>query len=207
MCRFTMSNDEIAITCPVCGNRNLNINSMLYAVPYFNEIAMFMMKCPKCNFTHNDIFSAEERPPIRWTLYVDDSEKLKIRVVRSGSGTIRFPEMGIDIEPGPAAESYISNVEGVLYRARPTVEFAARSAELEEERERGQVVLDMLMKAIQGEMEFTMILEDPLGVSGILPEDMRQVKREELTPEQASKLRGAPTWVNVAREEYQERKG
>ncbi|MFW9907509.1 MAG: ZPR1 zinc finger domain-containing protein [Candidatus Thorarchaeota archaeon] len=202
-----MSNDEIAITCPVCGNRNLNINSMLYAVPYFNEIAMFMMKCPKCNFTHNDIFSAEERPPIRWTLYVDDSEKLKIRVVRSGSGTIRFPEMGIDIEPGPAAESYISNVEGVLYRARPTVEFAARSAELEEERERGQVVLDMLMKAIQGEMEFTMILEDPLGVSGILPEDMRQVKREELTPEQASKLRGAPTWVNVAREEYQERKG
>ena len=180
---------------------------MLYTVPYFNEIAMFTMKCPNCNFSHNDVFSAEEHPPVRWTLRVNDPELLKVRVVRSGSGTIRFPEMGIDIEPGPSAESYISNVEGVLYRTRPTVEFAAKTAEHESERQRGKEVVEMMMKAIKGEIEFTLILEDPLGVSGILPEDMRLVKREELSPEEASRLRGAPAWLDTARDEYQERKG
>ncbi len=168
---------------------------------------MFMMKCPECNFSHNDIFSAEERPPVRWTLLVNNPELLKVRVVRSGSGTLRFPELGIDIEPGPAAESYISNVEGVLYRIKPTVEFAAKSAETEEERAKGREVVEMLLQAMRGEISFTIIIEDPMGVSGILPDDMRLVKREELSPEEASHLRGAPAWLDTAREEYSERKG
>ena len=189
-----MSSEEHSIQCPSCGAGELNVNSMLYTVPYFNEIAMFTMKCPKCNFSHNDIFSAEEHPPVRWTLKVNDPELLKVRIVRSGSGTIRFPELGIDIEPGPAAESYISNVEGVLYRTRPTVEFAAKTADTEEARENGRVVVDLLTKCIKAEMEFTMIIEDPMGVSGILPDDMRLVKREELSREEASLLRGAPAW-------------
>jgi len=202
-----MPDKDHSIQCPSCLEGTLKVNSMLYTVPYFNEIAMFTMSCPKCNFSHNDVFSAEERPPVRWTLRVTDPEMLKIRVVRSGSGTIRFPDFGIDIEPGPAAESYISNVEGVLYRTRPTVEFAAKTADLESEREQGQKVLEMLMRAIKGELEFTMILEDPMGVSGILPDDLRLVKREEIAPEEAASLRGAPAWVDTAREEYLERKG
>ncbi|MHA1907195.1 MAG: ZPR1 zinc finger domain-containing protein [Candidatus Thorarchaeota archaeon] len=202
-----MSSEEHSIKCPSCGTGDLSVNSMLYTVPYFNEIAMFMMKCPKCNFSHNDVFSAEEYPPVRWTLKVNDPELLKVRVVRSGSGTIRFPELGIDIEPGPAAESYISNVEGVLYRTRPTVEFAAKTADHESERQKGKEVVEMMIKAIRGEMEFTMIIEDPMGVSGILPDDMRLVIREELSRDEASKLRGAPAWLDTVREEYLERKG
>lgn len=202
-----MSSEEHSIKCPSCVTGTLNVASILYTVPYFNEIAMFTMKCPECNFSHNDVFSIEERPPVRWTLKVTDPEMLKIRVVRSGSGTIRFPDFGIDIEPGPAAESYISNVEGVLYRIRPTVEFAARTAELDSEREQGQKVVALLMKAIQGELEFTMILEDPMGVSGILPDDLRLVKRENLSKEEASKLRGAPAWLHTVRDQYHERKG
>ncbi len=180
---------------------------MLYNVPFFHELAMFTMKCSDCNFAHNDVFSAEERPPMRWTLRVDDPILLNTRVVRSGSGTIRFPEFGITIEPGPAADSYISNVEGVLYRTRPVVESAIRFAEKESEKIRGEEVLDMMISAIKGEFEFTMIIEDPMGVSGILPDDMRLVKREELSREEASKLRGAPAWLDAAREQYHERKG
>lgn len=202
-----MTDEEIQIRCPMCDSGDLILNSMLYSVPYFNELAMFTMKCPSCNFSHNDVFSPEERKPVRWTLVVDNPDLLRVRVVRSGSGTIRMLEMGIDIEPGPAAEGYISNVEGVLYRARPHVETAVRGAEDESEKKRGKEVLDMLNKAIKGEFTFTLVIEDPAGVSGILPDDLRLVKREVLSIEEASQLRGAPAWLDVARDEVQERKG
>jgi zinc finger protein len=202
-----MSRNELSITCPSCGGGELQVHSMMYNVPFFNELAMFSMKCPECGFTHSDVFSAESRPPMRWTLYVDAEELLKTRVVRSGSGTVRFPEFGIDIEPGPAAESYISNVEGVLYRTRPVVESAIRFADGESERRQGEKVLEMIKAAINGELAFTIVIEDPMGMSGLLPDDLRLVKREELSKEEASKLRGAPAWLELARDEYLERKG
>ncbi len=193
--------EEIAVRCPVCNEGNLRVTSMLYNVPFFNEIVMFVMECPKCHFSHNDIFAVEQRPPARWTLHVKDPSLLRVRVVRSSSGTVRIPEFGIDVEPGPAAEGFISNVEGVLYRIRSVVQTAVNFAEGEQQRQRALEVLRMMDEAIEGEREFTLVLEDPAGVSGILPDDMRLVKYEELSVEEASRLRGAPFWLDLAREE------
>ncbi|RDE12759.1 MAG: hypothetical protein C4K47_07255 [Candidatus Thorarchaeota archaeon] len=180
---------------------------MLYPIPFFNELVMFMIDCPACHFSENDVFSAEERRPSRWTIRVDNSSLLNTRVVRSGSGTIRLPDFGIDIEPGPAAESYISNVEGVLLRARPVIESAVNFADDERQRKKGRKILSMIDKAMKGEIPFTLIIEDPAGVSGIIPDDMRLVKYEELSTEEASQLKGAPLWVDELRSDYIERKG
>ncbi|MHA2161274.1 MAG: ZPR1 zinc finger domain-containing protein [Candidatus Thorarchaeota archaeon] len=202
-----MTEDDMVIRCPSCEEGVLKINSILYSVPFFNELAMFTMECPICNFSHNDVFSAEQRKPSRWTLRVDDPSLLRVRVVRSGSGTVRFPEFGIDIEPGPAAESYISNVEGVIFRTRPVVESAVRAADREDERKRGQEILEMIEKALQGEMVFTIIIEDPAGTSGILPDDLSIVEYKELSIDEASELRGAPIWIDALRDDVLERKG
>ncbi len=199
--------ENLVITCPSCEESELDVTSILYSVPYFNELAMFTMKCPNCSFTHNDIFSAEQRPPSRWTLRVTNESLLRVRVVRSGSGTIRLPEFGIDVEPGPAAESFISNVEGVLLRTRPVVETAVRFAENQSERERGTEILKMIDKSMQGVLPFTLIIEDPMGVSGILPDDLTLVEHVRLSQEEASQLKGAPVWIDSARQDYTERKG
>jgi zinc finger protein len=127
--------------------------------------------------------------------------------VRSGSGTIRLPDFGIDVEPGPTAESFITNVEGLLLRTRDVVVTAINFAESKEQKEKGQEVLDMMDRAIAGNLDFTLIMEDPAGVSGIIPEDMSLVEYKELTVEEASTLKGAPFWLDVVREEYQEHKG
>jgi zinc finger protein len=198
---------EYISKCPVCNIGNLVVRSMLYSVPFFNELAMFMVHCPECGFSHNDVFSAEQRKPSRFTLYVDDVSLLNVRVVRSGSCTYRFPEWGIDVEPGPAADAFISNVEGLLFRVRSVVETAGGFAELEEERIRASEILEEMEAALRGEFPFTLVLEDPAGVSGILPDDMTIVRYEELTPEEASKLKGAPLWVDTLREDISERKG
>ncbi|MFX1416625.1 MAG: hypothetical protein ACFFC0_07420, partial [Promethearchaeota archaeon] len=52
--------EDLSVTCPSCEEGVLDIKSILYSVPYFNELAMFRMTCPKCNFSHNDVFSAEQ---------------------------------------------------------------------------------------------------------------------------------------------------
>ncbi|TFF83923.1 ZPR1 zinc finger domain-containing protein [Candidatus Thorarchaeota archaeon] len=199
--------EEESISCPICGTGRLTVKSMLYSVPFFNELAMFTMKCDTCNFTHNDVFSPEDRPPCRWSLHVDNERLLRVRVVRSSSGTIRIPDFGIDVEPGPGADSFISNVEGVLFRTRPVVETAIRFAEKPEEKARGREVVEMIDRALAGDLHFTLVVEDPVGVSGILPDDMSLVEYQELTHEEASKLRGAPGWLDTARDEYAERKG
>ncbi len=205
--RMVPVSENLDWTCPVCNQPKMQVRSEIYTVPFFNQLAMFMLRCSACGFTHNDIFSTEERTPCRWTLYVNRPEMLNIRVVRSSSGTIRMPEFGIDIEPGPAAESFISNVEGILLRTRPIIESAINFAENDEQRARGHEVLNLIDRASAGEIPFTLILEDPVGISGILPDDMTLVKYEELTPEEAANLRGAPTWMTILREKYAERNG
>ncbi len=203
----SMSEDGPKIRCPVCNNSELNIKAMMYSVPYFNELVFFTMACPQCNFKHNDIFSAEQRRPARWTLRVDDETKMSIRVVRSSSGTIRIPEFGIDIEPGPAADGFITNVEGVLLRIKPVLQMAINFAETDEQRHHGEHLMEELDLAIEGRRAFTLIIEDPVGVSAILPDDLTLVTHEELTDEEAAGLRGAPMWIDAARREVWKRKG
>ncbi len=198
------SPEELGTLCPICGKGKLIVRSIIYNVPFFNELAMFNMTCPKCGFSHNDVFSAEQRKPSRFTLYVDDVSLLNVRIIRSSSGTYRFPEWGIDVEPGPAADSFITNIEGLLYRVRSIVETAANFSEIKSEKERAFEILQQMESASNGEFSFTLIMEDPAGVSGILPEDMTLVKIEELSPAEALKLKGAPLWLDTMREEYSE---
>lgn len=199
--------DELASNCPACGTGRLKVRSMLYSVPFFNELAMFMVRCPKCGFSHNDVFSAEQRRPSRFSLRVDDESLLNVRIVRSGSCTYRLPEWGIEVEPGPSADAFISNVEGILFRVRAVVESACRFAELKAEKERASKILEEMKAAMQGQFPFTLVMEDPAGVSGIFPDDMTLVQYKELTPEEACELKGAPVWVDALREDISERKG
>ena len=198
------SKEDLGLSCPICGKGNLVVRSMIYSVPFFNELAMFNMVCPECGFSHNDVFSSEQRKPNRFTLYVNDISLLNVRVVRSSSGTYRFPEWGIDVEPGPAADSFITNVEGLLYRVRSVVETAANFSDAESEKKRASEIIQQMESALKGEFPFTLIIEDPAGVSGILPDDMTLVKIEELSYTEASKLKGAPFWLDTMREGYAE---
>ena len=190
------------IVCPSCNEANLLVRSMLYSIPFFNELAMFSMECPSCNFSHSDVFSAEQRKPARFTLHVDNPALLRARVVRSGSGTFRFLEFGIDVEPGPTAESFITNVEGVLQRTMSVVETAIGFAEKPEEKAKGAEILEQMNRAIEGDFPFTLVIEDPAGVRGIITDDMSQVKYEELSIKEASQLKGAPFWIDTIREDY-----
>jgi zinc finger protein len=80
-------------------------------VPYFGEAMLIAGVC-SCGFRHSDTILLCQKEPARYSLEVTDLEDLNARVIRSSSGTIRVLELGVDIEPGPASDLHISNVEG-----------------------------------------------------------------------------------------------
>ncbi len=167
--------------CPVCGHRTMNSTIAMLELPMLGEAIETTITCPKCGFKTSDVMITEQNEPVRYTLKVRNPDDINTRVVRSTSGTIRIPELGISIEPGPASESFISNIEGVLMRVRDVLK-GLDYENPEDVRKR----ISEIDKARNGEMEFTFIIEDPFGNSALLSD---KAEKEILTEEEARKLK------------------
>ena len=169
------------IECPACGHKGMKSIVSTLDLPMLGDALQTTLICPKCGFRTSDVMITGQSEPVRYTFHVKNAEDVNARVVRSTSGTIRVPELGILIEPGPASESFISNIEGVLMRVLDVLEgldFEEENAVEERKKE--------IRKAMDGVEDFTFIIEDPFGNSAILHGD---AKKEVLSPEEASKLK------------------
>lgn len=151
--------------CPVC-QRELEYIYQTEEIPYFSEILITTARCA-CGFHHTDTLILREGEPARWELRVTDPGDLNARVIRSSSGTLEIPELGIVVEPGPACEAFITTVEGVLQRIRDSLQRILTITK-GEQREKGVEVQTRLEEASRGEIPFTLVLEDPCGNSAIL---------------------------------------
>jgi len=172
--------------CPVCGQM-MQFSWETQEIPCFGE-AMIIAGVCECGFRHSDTILLGQKEPARYVLQVTELDDLDARVIRSSSGTIRIPELGVDIEPGHASESYVSNIEGVLERIENIVGFATRSARAagsDESTRKGEEILQHIAEARCGQFEFTVILEDPLGNSAIVS---NKAQRSALTCEEINSL-------------------
>ena len=159
--------------CPACGNAGLDYTAADLDIPHFPKSLQLIFECPECGFKHTDFMIGTSREPTRYVYDVRAPEDVNVRVVRSTSGTIRIPELGVLIEPGPASDAYVSNIEGVLVRVESVLTQLCRDAETDEERIACEERLDQLRKARDGAIHFTFILEDPFGNSVLVHEKAR----------------------------------
>ncbi len=172
-----------AVTCPVC-HTALEMRWHQDNIPYFGDVMEISTVCT-CGFRYADTLILSQNEPTRHSMKVSTADHLCTRVIRSTSGTMRIPEWGVDIEPGPASEAFISNVEGILDRVENIILMARKWAEKEEEVNRANALLDEIEAARDGKTCFTLVMEDPLGNSAIVDEG---VCVEQLTPEEAEDL-------------------
>jgi zinc finger protein len=115
------------------------------------------------------------------------AEDMTVRVVRSSSGTIRIPELGIAIEPGVASEAFVSNIEGILVRIERVLDQLGRDAEDDAELAKVMALQERLGDLRVGKGgPVTVVIEDPFGNSAILGDDARH---ESIPPEEAASLR------------------
>ncbi len=181
--------------CPVCG-AVIDFTWESADIPHFGE-AMIIAGLCDCGYRHSDTILLAQKEPVRFSMAVSSIEDLNARVIRSSSGTLRIPELGVDIEPGFASECYISNVEGILDRVESVVSFATRSAREANSLEatgKGEDILEKIGLARQGLFPLTLILEDPLGNSAI---DCERALRQPLSAEQAAALKTGMIIVDV----------
>ncbi len=197
-----MSEMKTDIPCPVCGKKAVVIRDVILNIPYFGKTRETTLQCRECGYRHTDFMIEELREPMRFELLIEGTEDLNIRVVRSASGTISVPELGMKVEPGVASEGFISNIEGVLMRFRDAVEqaihFSEGTAEEKASAERGGEILQSIDRVREGKEKVTVVIEDPFGNSAILSP---KAKKRPLTDEEAKGLRTGMNIVDVVRGE------
>ncbi|MDI6888494.1 MAG: ZPR1 zinc finger domain-containing protein [Methanocellales archaeon] len=175
---------ETKSVCPICG-AELIFRWRSDEIPHFDEIMCISATC-ECGFRYADTLILSEQEPVRYELIVSSPEDLNARVVRSTSGTIRVPELGMDIEPGPASESFVTNVEGVLERIKNVVKMSRKWTDDKVKLKRIDEVLNTIESTKSGDAHITIVIEDPFGNSAILS---KRATSRSLTREEAAKLK------------------
>ena len=164
--------------CPNC-NTEIEYIYQTENIPYFSDILIISAICDSCGYKYVDTQLLRVNEPARYEVAVDTEEDLGIRVVRSMSASIEIPELGVRIDPGPACQGFVSNIEGVLDRVEQIVEGALLWGE-EEERENARTLLEKIEGVKCGEIPITLILEDRCGNSAIIAD---KAQKSVYTPE------------------------
>ena len=148
---------------------------------------MYITALCDCSFRFADTMILTQREPVRYEMTIETVEDLNARVIRSTSGTIRIPELGIDVEPGTISDSYVTNIEGVLDRIQNVVITASKWVKDDEEKYAiGMDILKKMNDARLGKQKLTIIIEDPLGNSAIISD---KAVSKTLTTEESKDLK------------------
>jgi zinc finger protein len=165
--------------CPCC-NSEIEYLYKTENIPFFSDILIISAVCPACGYKFVDTQLLKHGDPARYTVSVESEQDLAIRVVRSMSASLEIPELGVRIDPGPACEGFISNVEGVLDRIGTVVEGAARNG-TDDEKVSAAALLANIARVKAGQFPVTLILEDPSGNSGLIAD---KTVKEAYVPEE-----------------------
>lgn len=170
------ANDMETITgeqCPVCHEKKLTLTEARREVPYFGICYLFSMDCGACGYHKADVEAEEEREPCQFTFKLEREQDLSVRVIKSSNATVKIGQIGT-IEPGEAANGYVTNIEGLLNRMKNQIEHLKRAAEEEEDEETVQKAkghLKKLLRALWGQEPMTIVIKDPSGNSAIISEN------------------------------------
>ncbi len=174
---------HISTRCLQCG-KSANLIQKMQNIALFGPILMQTLTCAHCGFKWSDAMSLEFKRPMGFEAKIDGEKELRTKIVRNSSGTVEIPELGVLIEPGPFAEGFFTNMEGLLERVESVLELLAKSED-KKQANGAKATLKKLQKCKDGKMEFTVRVLDPLGGSALIGE---KVKHWKLSQIEAGKL-------------------
>lgn len=153
--------------CSACG-RPSGTNMKLVNIPYFREVVLMSSNCEHCGYKSNEVKGggAVSEQGKKITLLIEDSEDLSRDILKSETCSLSIPEIQLDLHPGTLGGRF-TTVEGLLQQVHDELYsrvFQGDSSTIERKDRLGSF-LDQLKKAISGEMQFTLILDDPLAGS------------------------------------------
>ncbi len=171
--------------CPICGAKGtFQVTGRIDDIPYFGETMETLVACSSCSFKHSDVTHLGEREPVRHEFRISSDKDMTVRVIRSSTGAVKIPELGVTIRPSSGSQGYITNVEGMLNRIRDVLSSAAKGASPAKRRV-AERKLAKLEEIVQGRKPARLILMDPLGHSAVVDE---RSKKRKLTKKELAAL-------------------
>ena len=161
--------------CGLCGEAKATLKEEQIDIPLFGKVFVFSVHCEGCGYHKSDIEPAETKEPCKYTLEVSTEEDMNIKIVKSGDATVKIPHI-ISIEPGPASNGYVTNVEGLLERVKKMIESAAEAEEDDGAKKKAKNMIKKLNKVILGREPLKIIIEDQTGHSAIISDKAQKSK-------------------------------
>lgn len=181
--------ESMTVDCPACNSNNTKVTQKIMDIPHFPNMWLFSLVCHECKYKYTDFINLNVKEPTRYVYHAKNTDDYTTKIIRASNGTIRFPQIGAMIEPGPNAVSFISNVEGVLRDIQGKARFLLSDAVTEEEKQRILDFDSMIDEYILKGLPIDVIVEDPFGNSTIVPFNPNKLETEKLSPEESERLK------------------
>jgi zinc finger protein len=153
--------------CGFCGKKEMTLREEEIEVPHFGRVFVLSMSCSGCGYHKSDLEPAESKEPCKYTLEIDSENDLNVKIVKSGEATLKIPHI-ITMEPGPASNGYVTNVEGILERVKKIIQSQYESEDDDSIKKKCKNILKKLSKITLGREKTKIILEDKTGHSAII---------------------------------------
>lgn len=153
--------------CTFCEKNELTLREEEIDIPHFGRVYVLSMECGACHYRKSDVEPAEKKEPCKFTLEVESEDDLNAKIVKSGSATVKIPHV-ITIEPGPAANGFITNVEGLLERVKSKIQSAGEAEDELTAKKKAKNLIKKLNQVLVGREKLKIIIEDPTGFSAII---------------------------------------
>ena len=153
--------------CPFCGDAKATLHEEEVDIPYFGRVFVLSMDCSACGTRKSDVQPVEPKEPCKYTIEVDCEDDMNIKIVKGGEATVKIPRI-ITMEPGPASNGYVTNIEGLLERVKTAIETAAEGEDDAAARKKSKNMIKKINKVIFGREKIKIIIEDQSGHSAII---------------------------------------
>ena len=179
--------------CPGC-TKPAAMNMQMVNIPYFKQVIITAVVCTYCGYRTNDVKTGGEITARGQRIWLDvkNAEDLKRDILKSETCCLKIPECTAEVQPGTLSGRF-TTVEGLLTQVRDDLRTSIFDVDdeastggdsmPEETRASWNDFFTKLHQAINAEMPFTLILEDPLANSYIqsltAPEPDPQIRTED----------------------------
>lgn len=158
-------------TCPSCYSP-CPTHMKVVNIPHFKDVIIMSTACDECGYKSNEVKTGGAVPAQgrKIVLKIDDPDDLARDVLKSESCGIQIPELDLDLTPGTLGGRF-TTLEGLLKQVYDELKsrvFTETSDSMDPETyNRWNNFLARLQSAFTGQIEFTVIMEDPLAGSYI----------------------------------------
>ncbi|KAJ3327896.1 hypothetical protein HDU76_010941 [Blyttiomyces sp. JEL0837] len=143
---------------------------VLRYIPHFKEVIIMATDCEACGYKSNEVKAGgaiSERGK-RIKLKVDSTEDLSRDILKSETCGLSIPEIDMELTPGTLGGRF-TTVEGLLTQIHEELAsrapFATGDSADDQRRKAFDTFLGKLQKAINVEIPYTLIIDDPLNNS------------------------------------------